>query len=248
MRERVILVLSLIISVGSLAFFVSGVPFVSVAVAHRWKPSIEPDFFSFAGMAVLFFTPLATIIFLRRHPEARKRKIGIWAYRLAIISLGCVGISSIALTVLHYLPARQITEHITLLEAKPNQALEPAPSSKKDAQSIEQRVRALDDYIAAGSPSEPPEATSPKLTNQALEEFAARMPNAQKKEASIRFVTPGMAIVAVSYVSPTSPQPRIREIHFFYESGSWKMFWIPERAEPNVAPSPQPAPPSPLRD
>jgi divalent metal cation (Fe/Co/Zn/Cd) transporter len=112
MKTRAMLILSLVISIGGLAIFITGVPFVWQAVRHRWKPSIEASVVDLIGLAVLLFAPIATVLFLRRHTDERRKTIGMWAERIAITSLACLCFSLTALVVLHYLPLRQTGENI----------------------------------------------------------------------------------------------------------------------------------------
>lgn len=112
---------------------------------------------------------------------------------------------------------------------------EPAPRSAAShppkEKSLEERLRALEDYVVEGTPSERPEVTSPKLIERAVQEFQRRRPKARKQEPKIRFVSAGMAIVSISYALPGSAVPHTQEIHFFYDKGSWSMFWMPENVE-----------------
>jgi len=134
MKTRAALILSLTVSIGSVVFFLTGVPFIWQAVVHQWKPSIEASLIDLIVVAALLFAPLCTIIFLRRHPEEKKKKIGLWAGRLAMSSLAGLVLSITLLVLLHYLPARRTGEdQITLIvdEKKPDQASGPTAPGRR---------------------------------------------------------------------------------------------------------------------
>jgi hypothetical protein len=115
-------------------------------------------------------------------------------------------------------------------------ALASPPSNEQ--QTLEQRVRALDDYLAKAGTPEPPDAMSPSLTQGALQEVSKRVPQAMKKDAQIRFVSDRLAIVYISYTLPDVTTARTQEVQFLFDGHVWNMFWMPEPAEKKKANQP----------
>jgi hypothetical protein len=108
-------------------------------------------------------------------------------------------------------------------------ALGPTDSAgaKKEARSLEERMRAFDTFLAHDGEPEPASVIAPVLTQRALKEFFRQMPGAKNVEAKIRFVEGVIAIVTVSYTLGSSDAPREQEIQFIHGYRPWTMFWIP---------------------
>ena len=116
------------------------------------------------------------------------------------------------------------------------------PNANQEKRALAQKVRALDSILAKGDTPETPEAIAPVLTARALQEFSLRLPNAVSKESSLRFSSPGIAVVSVVYTLPESETLRTQTVEFVYTNEQWNMFWKPESASeepPKKAPMPK---------
>ena len=102
--------------------------------------------------------------------------------------------------------------------------------AKKQERSLDQRVRALDVYLAKGGTPEPAEVISPILTQRALAEFAARRPDATVKESNLTFATASVAKFSVVYSIPGNAKPRTQMIEFSYGKETWNMHWMADGA------------------
>jgi hypothetical protein len=103
-----------------------------------------------------------------------------------------------------------------------------------EQRTLAQRIQALEDYLAQGdTPVVPPEVVSPSLMQEALQEVSRRIPQAQGKEAKVRFVSDRLAIVSVSYNLPDITTIRTQEVQFIFDGHVWNMFWIPETGPKN---------------
>jgi hypothetical protein len=102
--------------------------------------------------------------------------------------------------------------------------------AKKEERSLDQRVRALDVYLAKGGTPEPADVISPILTQRALTEFAKRRPDATLKESKLTFAAATVAKFSVVYSTPGNAKPRTQTIEFIYGRETWNMFWMPDAA------------------
>ena len=100
--------------------------------------------------------------------------------------------------------------------------------AKQEERSLDQRVRALDVYLAKGGTPEPAEVISPILTQRALTEFATRRPDATVRESKLTFAAASMAKFSVVYSTPGNAKPRTQTIEFIYGKETWNMFWMPD--------------------
>jgi hypothetical protein len=107
MKTRLLCILSLTLSAVGLVYSATGIPYIWEMVTHRWKPIIQGGFLDFVIMSAILLPPLLTVFLLRRYPEQRKKRIGVWTGRMAVASLTSQGLLIGTLTVLSYvsLPA-----------------------------------------------------------------------------------------------------------------------------------------------
>ena len=100
--------------------------------------------------------------------------------------------------------------------------------AKKEERTLDQRVRALDVYLAKGGTPDPAEVISPVLTQRGLAEFARRHADATVKESKLAFPSAGLARLSVVYSVPGNTRSRTQEIEFIYAKETWNLFWLPE--------------------
>jgi hypothetical protein len=100
--------------------------------------------------------------------------------------------------------------------------------AKKEERTLDQRVRALDVYLAKGGTPEPAEIISPILTQRGLAEFAALRPDATVRESSVAFPSASVARFSLVYSVPGNTKPQTQLIEFVYAKEAWNMRWMPE--------------------
>ncbi len=110
----------------------------------------------------------------------------------------------------------------------PSPATPPTSPLPNAQPTLQQRIQALEDYVAKGGTPDSPGAISPVLKQQALDAFSKRIPSAIIKESQLVFVGSRMAIVTITYALPGTTPVQTQDIRLVFDDHKWNMVWTPE--------------------